>query len=31
MPAKYVMGIITENGITYPPFEIGLRKVVQAW
>jgi methylthioribose-1-phosphate isomerase len=27
-PAKYVTGIVTENGIAYPPFEISLRKVV---
>ncbi len=29
-PAKYVTGIVTENGIAYPPFEMSLRKVVQA-
>ena len=27
-PHKYVTGIVTENGIAYPPFEISLRKVV---
>jgi methylthioribose-1-phosphate isomerase len=28
-PHKYVTGIVTENGIAYPPFEISLRKVVK--
>jgi methylthioribose-1-phosphate isomerase len=27
-PHKYVTGIVTENGIAYPPFEASLRKVV---
>jgi len=27
-PHKYVTGIVTENGIAYPPFEISLRRVV---
>jgi methylthioribose-1-phosphate isomerase len=27
-PAKYVTGIVTENGIAYPPFEISLKKIV---
>ncbi len=27
-PAKYVTGIVTENGIAYPPFEISLKRVV---
>jgi methylthioribose-1-phosphate isomerase len=27
-PAKYVTGIVTENGIAYPPFEVSLRRVV---
>lgn len=27
-PARLVTGIVTENGIAYPPFEINLRKVV---
>ena len=27
-PAKYVTGIVTENGIAYPPFELSLRKMV---
>jgi methylthioribose-1-phosphate isomerase len=27
-PAKYVTGIVTENGIAYPPFDLSLRKVV---
>ncbi len=27
-PAKYVTGIVTENGIAYPPFEINLRRMV---
>ncbi len=25
---RYVIGIVTENGIAYPPFEISLKKVV---
>ena len=29
-PAKYVTGIVTETGITYPPFEISLRRVVHS-
>jgi methylthioribose-1-phosphate isomerase len=28
-PAKYVTGIVTENGIAYAPFEISLRRVVK--
>ena len=28
-PHKYVTGIVTENGIAYPPFEISLKKVVK--
>jgi methylthioribose-1-phosphate isomerase len=28
-PHKYVTGIVTENGIAYPPFEVSLPKVVQ--
>jgi methylthioribose-1-phosphate isomerase len=27
-PHKYVTGIVTENGIAYPPFDVSLRKVV---
>lgn len=27
-PQRYVTGIVTENGIAYPPFEVSLRKVV---
>jgi methylthioribose-1-phosphate isomerase len=27
-PAKYVTGIVTENGIAYPPYELSLRKLV---
>jgi methylthioribose-1-phosphate isomerase len=27
-PAKYVTGIVTENGIAYPPFELSLKKMV---
>ncbi len=27
-PHKYVTGIVTENGIAYPPFEISLKRVV---
>jgi len=26
-PARYVTGIVTENGIAYPPFEVSLRHV----
>jgi methylthioribose-1-phosphate isomerase len=29
-PHRYVTGIITENGIAYPPFKQSLRKMVQA-
>ncbi len=28
-PYKYVTGIVTENGIAYPPFEISLRRMVE--
>ncbi|CAG0936122.1 methylthioribose-1-phosphate isomerase [Thermoflexales bacterium] len=28
-PHKYVTGIVTENGIAYPPFEVSLKKVVK--
>jgi methylthioribose-1-phosphate isomerase len=28
-PHKYVTGIVTENGIAYPPFEISLKRVVK--
>jgi len=27
-PAKYITGIITENGIAYPPFDLSLRRLV---
>jgi methylthioribose-1-phosphate isomerase len=27
-PAKYVTGIVTENGIAYPPFDLSLRKAI---
>jgi methylthioribose-1-phosphate isomerase len=27
-PARYVTGIVTENGIAYPPFQLSLKKVV---
>ena len=27
-PHKYVTGIVTENGIAYPPFEVSLKRVV---
>jgi methylthioribose-1-phosphate isomerase len=27
-PARYVTGIVTENGIAYPPFNLSLRKMV---
>jgi methylthioribose-1-phosphate isomerase len=27
-PARYVTGIVTENGIAYPPFELSLRRLV---
>jgi len=26
-PHRYVTGIITEEGIVYPPFDLGLRQV----
>ena len=26
-PHKYVTGIVTENGIAYPPFEVSLKRV----
>jgi len=29
-PHRYVTGIVTENGIAYPPFEVSLRKVMGA-
>ncbi len=29
-PHKYVTGIVTENGIAYPPFEVSLKKVVKS-
>ncbi len=28
-PAKYVTGIVTENGIAYPPFEVSLKRLVR--
>jgi methylthioribose-1-phosphate isomerase len=28
-PHRYVTGIVTENGIAYPPFELSLRKMVK--
>ncbi|HRQ24446.1 MAG TPA: S-methyl-5-thioribose-1-phosphate isomerase, partial [Anaerolineales bacterium] len=28
-PARLVTGIVTENGVAYPPFEASLRKVVK--
>jgi len=28
-PHRYVSGIVTENGIAYPPFKLNLRKMVQ--
>ena len=28
-PHRYVTGIVTENGIAYPPFEVSLRRVVE--
>ncbi|MEE8392138.1 MAG: S-methyl-5-thioribose-1-phosphate isomerase [Anaerolineae bacterium] len=28
-PHRYVTGIVTENGIAYPPFEMNLRKAVE--
>ena len=29
-PARYATGIVTENGIAYPPFEVNLRKIVES-
>jgi methylthioribose-1-phosphate isomerase len=28
-PHRFVTGIVTENGIAYPPFDLSLRKMVQ--
>jgi methylthioribose-1-phosphate isomerase len=28
-PHRYITGIVTENGIVYPPFKVNLRKVVE--
>ena len=28
-PHRYVTGIVTENGIAYPPFEVSLRRVME--
>ncbi|MFQ5613570.1 MAG: S-methyl-5-thioribose-1-phosphate isomerase [Anaerolineae bacterium] len=28
-PHRYVTGIVTENGVVYPPFELNLRRAVQ--
>jgi methylthioribose-1-phosphate isomerase len=28
-PHRYVTGIVTENGIAYPPFDVSLRKLVE--
>jgi methylthioribose-1-phosphate isomerase len=28
-PQRYITGIVTENGIAYPPFKVNLRKVVE--
>jgi methylthioribose-1-phosphate isomerase len=28
-PARYITGIVTENGVAYPPFDLSLRRVVQ--
>jgi methylthioribose-1-phosphate isomerase len=29
-PHRYVTGIVTENGIVYPPFEVNLRRAVES-
>jgi methylthioribose-1-phosphate isomerase len=29
-PFRYVTGIVTENGIAYPPFDLSLRRMVLA-
>jgi methylthioribose-1-phosphate isomerase len=29
-PHRYVTGIVTENGIAYPPFDVSLRRLVEA-
>jgi methylthioribose-1-phosphate isomerase len=29
-PHRYVTGIVTENGIAYPPFDVSLRQLVEA-
>jgi len=28
-PHRYVTGIVTENGIAYPPFDVGLRQIME--
>ena len=28
-PHRYVTGIVTENGIAYPPFDVSLKRVVK--
>jgi methylthioribose-1-phosphate isomerase len=28
-PHRYITGIVTENGVVYPPFEVNLRKAVE--
>jgi methylthioribose-1-phosphate isomerase len=28
-PHRYITGIVTENGIVYPPFKVNLQKVVE--
>ncbi len=29
MPTEYIIGIVMENGIAYPPFEISLHRLVK--
>jgi methylthioribose-1-phosphate isomerase len=28
-PHRYITGIVTENGIAYPPFKVNLRKMIE--
>ncbi len=30
-PHRYVTGIVTENGVAYPPFDVSLRQVVESF
>jgi methylthioribose-1-phosphate isomerase len=28
-PHRYLTGIVTEKGVVYPPFDVGLRRVIE--